>query len=124
MTIDEAMQRIDALASHVWMVRTFVKHSEEGEEDDELQEIVRTLYDFCLSLGPAWNSRDAVEYLKLVRKKLSKLRQSALQFEKIQPEVSAHTNFKMAVNSLKTALADMQAVLQEVGDSAADQGAS
>ena len=29
MSSDEAMERIDTLLSHVWMVRTFVKHSED-----------------------------------------------------------------------------------------------
>ena len=32
----QRMQRLDELLSHVWMVRTFLKHSEEAEEDDEL----------------------------------------------------------------------------------------
>ena len=34
MTPHEAMHRLDALLSHVWMVRTFIKHSEEVEEDE------------------------------------------------------------------------------------------
>jgi len=56
MTSDEAMHRIDGLLAHVWMVRTFIKHSEEAEEDDELQEIYRKLYDYMLALGGPWKA--------------------------------------------------------------------
>jgi hypothetical protein len=112
MTPDDAMRRIDALLSHVWVVRTFVKHSEEAEDDEELMEIVRTLYDYCLSLGPAWNAQNAAEYLKLAQKKLAKLRQAAADFSRVQPEVSVHTNFKMAVTSLQTAVEDLAQVLE------------
>ena len=51
MNADQAMSRIDALLSHVWMVRTFLKHSEEAEEDDELRDVHRMLYDAMLALG-------------------------------------------------------------------------
>ena len=47
----QCVKEIDLLLSHVWMVRTFLKHSEEAEEDDELQEVHRTLYDYMLALG-------------------------------------------------------------------------
>ena len=32
----DTMQTIDTLLSHVWMVRAFLKHCEEAEEDEEL----------------------------------------------------------------------------------------
>lgn len=114
MTADEAMRRIDALLAHVWMVRTFVKHSEEAEEDDELNEIVRVLYDYSLALGPAWNAKDAAEYLKLAQKKFAKLRQATADFAALQPQVSAHTNFKMAVASLQTAVEEIGRILEGV----------
>ena len=47
----DKVKKIDELLSHVWMVRTFLKHSEEAEEDDELLEVHRTLYDYMLALG-------------------------------------------------------------------------
>ena len=114
MTAAEAMHRIDALLTHVWMVRTFVKHSEEAEEDDELNEIVRVLYDYSLALGPAWNAKDAAEYLKLAHKKIAKLRQATADFAELQPQVSAHTNFKMAVASLQTAVEEIGRVLDDM----------
>lgn len=105
------MRRIDALLSHVWVVRTFVKHSEEAEDDDELMEIVRTLYDYTLALGPAWNAGDAEAYLKLARKKYQHLRDAARRFAELQPQVSDHMNFKMAVRSLATAVEDIGEIL-------------
>jgi hypothetical protein len=121
MTPDDAMRRLDALLSHVWVVRTFVKHSEEAEDDEELMEVVRVLYDYCLSLGPAWNAQDAAEYLKLAHKKLARLRQATADFARLQPEVSVHTNFKMAVVSLQTAVDDIARVLEAQRSEAAAQ---
>lgn len=111
---DTIMRQIDAQLSHVWMVRTFLKHSEEAEEDDELQEIVRELYDYCLAVGPAWNAGDAEEYLKIASKKLSRVKHAAAHLAEILPEVSAHTNFKMALASLQTALTVIEEKLKAV----------
>lgn len=111
-TPDESMHRIDALLSHVWVVRTFLKHSEEAEEDDELKEVVRELYDYCLALGPAWKEKNAADYLKQAKKKLAKLRAATEAFAEMQPEVSPHTNFVMAVTSLRTAVADIGAIVE------------
>lgn len=114
MTPDQAMQRIDALLTHVWMVRTFVKHSEEAEEDVELQEIHRELYDAMHAMGPAWQAGDSAAYLKQARKKIGKLRRTSERFAQLQPEVSTHMNFQMAVRSLQASLREIDAVLQEV----------
>lgn len=105
------MRRIDALLSHVWMVRTFVKHSEEAEDDAELLEVVRALYDYTLAVGPAWTAQDAGAYLKMAKKKLHRLVDATEQFALLQPEVSDHTNFKMAVASLRTAVEDVRQIL-------------
>ncbi len=100
------MQQIDRLLSHVWMVRTFLKHSEESQEDEELQSIHRTLYDFMLALGPSLAADDAQAYLRQAGKKLGKL-------EEIQPEVSQHTNFQMATLSLRVAVDEVSRLLDE-----------
>ncbi len=109
----EIMHRVDALLSHVWMVRTFIKHSEELEDDPELSDVQRTLYDYMLALGTAWKAQDADAYVRQAKKKLSKLRQATNDFEELQPEVSTHMNFQMAVRSLKCAVAEIEAVLAE-----------
>src|SRR5437763_9914464 len=99
----EQMLAIDVQLAHVWMVRAFVKHSEEAAEDDELAEVHRELYDYMLALGGPLKEGNAEEYLKLARKKFGKLKRATELFERIQPAVSQHTNFFMAVASLKAA---------------------
>ncbi len=107
----EVMHRVDTLLSHVWMVRAFLKHSEEAEEDDELCEVHRELYDYMLALGTPWKAGDADAYLKQAHKKFSKLRRATEKFIEIQPEISSHTNFQMAAQSLKAAVDEIGQLL-------------
>lgn len=104
MTPEEKMRRVDDLLAHVWMVRTFVKHSEEAEEDDDLHDVHRGLYDYMLALGNAWKQQEAEAYLKQARKKLRRLKEAAELLAEVQPEVSTHTNFQMARQSLEVAV--------------------
>lgn len=104
--------RINRQAAHVWMVRTFLKHSPEAEEDEELKEIPRALYDFCLALGPSTAEGDEATFLKLARKKFAKLRAAGEAFSAMQAEVSDHTNFRMAAESLRSATAEIGRLLQ------------
>lgn len=113
MTPDELMQRVDTLLSHVWMVRTFLKHSEEAEEDDELRDVHRALYDYMLALGEPLRNGDATAYLKQANKKLSKLRKATELYLEIQPEISDHTNFQMAAQSLRQAVGEIDRLLSD-----------
>ncbi len=99
----QRMARIDQLMSHVWMVRTFLKHCDEVEDDEELQSVVRDLYDVLLAVGPASSSGDVREYLKMAKKKRKRLMRATELFVDIQPEVSGHTSFVMAARSLSVA---------------------
>lgn len=112
----ETARRIDTQLSHVWMVRTFLKHSDEAQEDDELCEIHRALYDYMLALGDKVQDERAGDYLKQARKKLSKLRAATEKFVEIQPEVSGHTNFQMAARSLTAAVAEIGRLLDASAD--------
>ncbi len=107
----ELMRRIDDALSHVWMVRAFLKHSDEAAEDEELAEVHRELYDFMLALGPSVDVGDAKKYMHLARKKFSKLKRAAEHFAEIQPEVSGHMNFKMAAKSLRIAVTQIEHLL-------------
>lgn len=104
MNDEQRVAEIDRLLSHVWMVRTFLKHSEEAEEDDELRDVHRTLYDYMLALGAPLQNQQYDKYLKLARKKLGKLKKANELFLEIQPEISSHTNFQMAATSLQVAV--------------------
>lgn len=114
---DLCMRAIDAQVAHIWMVRTFLKHSEEATEDDELASVHRDLYDFMLALGPSLDAGDSATYLKLARKKFGKLRRATELFVEIQPEISGHMNFRMASQSLQLAVRHIQELLE---DKAAD----
>ena len=112
LTDQQRMEQLDTVLSHVWMVRTFLKHSEEAEEDDELRDVHRALYDYMLALGAPLQANDASAYLKQAKKKLRKLRDAVELFEEIQPEISGHTNFVMARVSLRHAVAQVAALLE------------
>ncbi len=111
-TDDKLMDAVDTLIAHVWMVRTFLKHSDEAAEDEELASVHRDLYDFMLALGPSLDAGDSTAYLKLARKKLSKLRRATELFIEIQREVSGHMNFRMAARSLEVAVQQIAELLR------------
>jgi hypothetical protein len=111
MSPHDRMTKIDELCSHVWMVRTFLKHSEEVEEMEELLDVHRELYDFMHSVGEAWKNQDAETYLKQARKKYAKLKQITERFVADRPEISLHTNFEMAARSLAAAVREIGELL-------------
>ena len=111
-SLEQHMRLVDDQVSHVWMVRTFLKHSDKAAEDEELASVHRDLYDFMLALGPSLDANDAQTYLKLAKKKLSKLRKATELFSEIQPEVSGHMNFRMAAHSLRLAVESITNLLK------------
>lgn len=109
----EICHAIDRQIPAIWMVRTFLKHADESEDDEDLRAIVRDLYDFILAVGPWEVSTDPAGYLKAVKKKRTKLRKATEFYEAIQPEVSGHTNFVMAARSLRVAVDEINRILDE-----------
>jgi hypothetical protein len=107
------MRKVDVQIAHIWMVRTFLKHSDEAAEDDELADVHRELYDYMLALGGPLQADDPDDYLKTARKKLAKLKRATEQFVRIQPEISSHTNFKMAAASLQAAVSQISQLLTQ-----------
>lgn len=103
-SVDPKVHLIDRQVAHLWMVRTFLKHADESEDDEELRSVVRDVYDFILAVGPVEEAEPPAAYLKMAKKKLSRLRRATELYEEIQPEVSGHTNFVMAAKSLRIAL--------------------
>jgi hypothetical protein len=111
----DPMQRVRAIdteITHVWMIRTFLKHADEAEDDEDLRSVVRDLYDFILAVGPLKEVDDPAVYLKMAKKKMSRLRRATELYEEIQPEVSGHTNFVMAARSLRTAVDRIEAMIK------------
>ncbi len=108
----QLMRSIDEQVAHIWMVRTFLKHSDEVVDDEELAEVHRELYDFAHALGGPFEANDASQYLHLANKKLSKLVKTTALFVEIQPEVSGHMNYRMAARSLSSATAVIQELIK------------
>ncbi len=109
-----AVEQIDDQLAHLWMVRTFIKHSDEAQEDDDLKEVARELYDFILAVAPAKLAEDNDGFIKTAKKKFTKLRNAAELYDEIQADVSSHTNFEMANRSLKLVIARIGEILQGV----------
>ena len=105
---------LDEQVAHVWMVRTFLKHSEEAEEDEDLCDVHRTLYDYMHALGAPRENRDWPELFKLAKKKYAKLRKATELWEEVQPEISSHTSFQMSRTSLVASVRRIGELLDEV----------
>jgi len=117
LTPTEAMKRINTIVAHAWMVRTFLKHAPEFEEDVERMEIPRSIFDFARAVETRYAERDADGYLKMVRKKIGKLRAAAEKFAVEQPDISNHTNFQQAALSLTGCVAAIQEVMESLPQS-------
>ncbi len=114
MTPDQAMERINTILAHAWMVRTFLKHADEIQEDAEMLEVPRMIFDYCRAVEPSRERGDAKEYLHRARGKLSKLRRVAEYLTKEHGRVSSHTNFQMAAVSLQDVVRQVEEILNAV----------
>ncbi len=114
MTAPDAMERINLILAHAWMVRQFLKHADEVQDDEEMLDVHRMIFDYTRALEPSYQRRDAAEYLRRARGKLSKLRKVAEFFHESYRRVSDHTNFQMAAVSLKFVVQQIEEVLAQV----------
>ena len=114
MSPEEAMARINDLLAHAWMVRTFLKHADEIQENEEMLEVPRTLFDYCRAVEPSHARGDASEYVRRAKGKLSKLRKVVEYYAANYRSVSDHTNYQMVDVSLRTMFRDLEAALGSV----------
>ena len=114
MTPPEAVERLNVLLAHAWMVRTFLKHADEIQEDEELLDVPRTLFDAIRAVEPSRERGDTKEYLRRLQGKLPKLRRIAEFFAREYRRVSTHTNFEMAALSLSGCVRQLEEVLASV----------
>jgi hypothetical protein len=108
---EEAVERLQVVLAHAWMVRTFLKHAEEIQDDADLLDVPRTLFDSIRAVEPAYQRKDMKEYLHRIRGKLPKLRRAAELLQSEHHRVSSHTNFEMAALSLMTSLRQIEEIL-------------
>ena len=101
--------RADEVLAHAWMVRTFVKHSEEAEDFPELMDAARAIFDLCRAVEA--KAADPVKKLKFLKLKLKGLRAAADAFREDAPAASDHMNFRQAVVSLDACVAELDRIV-------------
>jgi hypothetical protein len=120
MTPEEAVERVNVVLAHAWMVRTFLKHADEIQDDEELLDVPRTLFDSIRAVEPAYQRKDLRDYLRRIKGKLPKLRRVADLFEREHRRVSDHTNFQMAALSLHGCVRELEEILRQVAEEGAE----
>jgi hypothetical protein len=114
MNPEQAMDRLNTIFAHLWMVRTFLKHADEIQENEDMLEVPRMIFDYVRATEPSYQRRDAKEFLHRAKGKLSKLRGVTDYFAQEHKRVSDHTNFQMAAQSLSAAVKEIEDVLGSV----------
>ena len=109
--LTKLVERTQKLMSHAWMIRTFVKHSDEVEDFPQLNEMARTIFDVFRAVET--QTLDPAGYFKTVRKKLDKLQAAAEQFAKDAWHASTHTNFQQAVSASRFLVEQLSELLAE-----------
>ncbi|MBN9518455.1 hypothetical protein J0H58_08050 [bacterium] len=114
MTPEDAVVRCNTILAHAWMVRTFLKHADEIQENEDMLDVPRTLYDSIRAVEPAFQRNDHADYLRRLKGKLPKLRRAAEHFNAHFREFSPHTNFEMAALSLLGVVRELEEVFAAV----------
>jgi hypothetical protein len=121
-TPEEAAARLQGVLAHLWMVRTFLKHAEEIQDDEDFLAVPRTLFDYVRAAEPAGQRGDWAEYVRRLRGKLSKLRRVAEFFAAEHRRVSDHTNYQMAALSLTSCVRQIEEILAQVATATPQPG--
>ena len=120
MTSKEAVERLKFVLAHLWMIRQFLKHADEVQDDEELLDVHRLLYDSIRAVEPALQRGDEAEVLRRLKGKLGKLRRSAEFFAREFQRVSTHTNFEMAAQSFLGAVRQMEEIFAGISVESAE----
>lgn len=117
MTHEQAAQRIEEVMAHLWMVRTFLKHAEEIQDDADFLEVPRALFDYTRAVEPAALRKDWPLYIHRARSKFGKLRKVVAFFVENYSCVSSHTNWQMAAASLRASVRRIEEILSQIEES-------
>lgn len=111
---EQLVHRAQRVMAHAWMVRAFVRHSDEAEDFPELTEIGRAVFDLSRALETRVDDPSA--YFKMLSKKIGKFRKASEQFAIDAPNASAHTNFAQAVVSIRACAEELERLLDASRD--------
>jgi hypothetical protein len=114
LTPQAAVERLEEILAHAWMVRTFLKHAPEIQDNPEMRAVPRTLFDSIRAVEPARQRGDYATYLRRLQGKLPKLRQITDFFAQHYTEFSTHTNYAMAALSLRGIIRVIEEILQRL----------
>jgi len=114
LTPQAAVERLEEILAHAWMVRTFLKHAPEIQDSPEMLAVPRTLFDSIRAVEPARQRGDYATYLRRLQGKLPKLRRITDSFAQRYAEFSTHTNYAMAALSLRGIIRAMEEILQRL----------
>ena len=106
----ELMTECQNELAHAWVVRAFVRHSDEADEFPEITEIGRAVFDLTRALETRAGEPDA--YFRMLRKKLGKFQTAIERFAEEAPRVSTHTNFQQSVVSIRAVAARLERLLE------------
>lgn len=121
LTPHEAIERLEEVLAHAWMIRTFLKHADEIQSSPEMLAVPRTLFDCIRAVEPARQRNDPATYLRRLQGKLPKLRRIATYFTEHYARFSTHTNYVMAASSLRGVVRALEETLQRVDWAAVQQ---
>lgn len=108
---ERVVERCRKIMAHAWMVRTFVKHSEEVEDFPELMGIVRAVFDTSRALETRADNPSG--YRQMLAKKIGKLRSATDRFRRVAAQASTHTNFRQAVISMDSCVEQLTELLAQ-----------
>lgn len=110
----EALERLEEVLAHAWMIRTFLKRADEIQNSPEMLAVPRTLFDSIRAVEPARQRGDLATFLRRLQGKLPKIRRVACYFADHYAAYSTHTNYAMAALSLRGIVRALEEILQRV----------
>ncbi|MSR30514.1 MAG: hypothetical protein EXR99_03310 [Gemmataceae bacterium] len=123
MNTQETVENIQGILAHLWMIRTFLKHADEIQNNEEMLEVPRTLFDFIRASEPAYLRQDWPDFFHRLRGKLPRLKKTNAYYQANYKTSSDHTNFQMAALSLNQAVVSLTALLEKPPAPHQDQSA-
>jgi hypothetical protein len=109
----EAVKLLQFELGHLWMIRTFLKHADEIQEDEGMLEVPRELFDAIRATEPSYLTGDWDRYLHKLKGKMTKLERVRDHYLAHYKDFSDHTNYAMAAVSLDGALRSIKTILDQ-----------
>ncbi|NBY03615.1 MAG: hypothetical protein EBQ87_16830, partial [Planctomycetes bacterium] len=81
MNQDQLIASIQGVLAHLWMIRTFLKHADEIQDDENMLEVPRTLFDYIRATEPAYQRADWPDFFHRLNGKFSRLKKANLYYQ-------------------------------------------